>query len=115
MAIASLNMLIMSLGTFLIYSHLQPFGPAAVSGYGVAFRIEQLILLPILGVAFGVMPLISQNHGAGYEDRVRQALTLALTTSILSTTPFTKYAKRLRCAESWPCAAEFPAGGAPAR
>ncbi len=79
---SSLNMLIMSLGMFLLYAHLQPYGAAAVAGYGVAFRVEQLILLPILGVAFGAMPLFAQNHGAGDAVRVRRALTLALATAL---------------------------------
>ncbi|MEM7270569.1 MAG: MATE family efflux transporter [Pseudomonadota bacterium] len=74
---ASLNMVVMMVGGFLIQRHLQPFGAPAVAGFGVAFRAEQLILLPILAVSFAVMPMVAQNYGAKDHDRVRQVLTLA--------------------------------------
>ncbi len=74
---ASLNMMVMMTGGFLIQTHLQPFGAAAVAGYGIAFRVEQLILLPILAISFATMPMVAQNFGAKDYDRVRQAVTLA--------------------------------------
>lgn len=73
---ASLNMMVMMAGGFLIQTHLQPFGAAAVAGYGVAFRVEQLILLPILAISFATMPMVAQNFGAKNYDRVRQSVTL---------------------------------------
>lgn len=74
---SSLTMLVMMIGATIMQVHLQPFGAAAVAGFGVAFRVEQLILLPILSISFSLMPMIAQNYGAGDHDRVRQALTLA--------------------------------------
>lgn len=74
---ASLNMMVMMAGGFLIQTHLQPFGAAAVAGYGIAFRVEQLILLPILAISFATMPMVAQNFGAKEYDRVRQSVTLA--------------------------------------
>ncbi|WP_340107684.1 MATE family efflux transporter [Pikeienuella sp. HZG-20] len=73
---SSLTMLVMMIGGLIIQAHLQPFGAAAVAGFGVAFRVEQLILLPILSISFVLMPMVSQNFGAGDHDRVRQAATL---------------------------------------
>ena len=74
---ASLNMMVLMVGGLLIQSHLQPFGAATVAGYGIAFRVEQLILLPILAISIATMPMVAQNFGAGDYDRVRQSLTLA--------------------------------------
>ena len=79
---SSLTMLIMMVGAFIVQDHLQPFGAAAVAGFGVAFRVEQLILLPILSVSFSLMPLVAQNFGAEDFDRVRQAVTLAAVLAI---------------------------------
>lgn len=75
---SSLTMLVMMIGATIIQAHLQPFGAPAVAGFGVAFRVEQLILLPILSISFSLMPMVAQNFGAGDFDRVRQAVTLAL-------------------------------------
>ncbi|MEL7463039.1 MAG: MATE family efflux transporter [Pseudomonadota bacterium] len=79
---SSLTMLVMMVGATIMQVHLQPFGAAAVAGFGVAFRVEQLILLPILSISFSLMPLIAQNFGSGDHDRVRQALTLAAVLAI---------------------------------
>ncbi|MGB0928997.1 MAG: MATE family efflux transporter [Pikeienuella sp.] len=79
---ASLTMAVMMVGGFIIQVHLQPFGAAAVAGFGVAFRVEQLILLPILAISFALMPMVSQNFGAQDHDRVRQAVTLAVTVGL---------------------------------
>lgn len=75
---ASVTMLVMTCGIFVIQTFLQPFGAAAVAGYGVAFRVEQLLLLPALGVTSALLPLVGQNFGAGAHDRVRQSMTLGL-------------------------------------
>ncbi len=79
---ASLNMMVMMAGGFLIQTHLQPFGAAAVAGYGIAFRVEQLILLPILAISFATMPMVAQNFGARDYDRVRQTVTLCWTVAL---------------------------------
>lgn len=76
---SGLTMLVMMVGAAIMQTHLQPFGAAAVAGFGVAFRVEQLILLPILATSFAVMPLVAQNYGAEDAVRVRQAMTLTLT------------------------------------
>ncbi|MEM7524674.1 MAG: MATE family efflux transporter, partial [Pseudomonadota bacterium] len=73
----SFSMIVMMLGMFVLQMHLQPFGAAAVAGHGIAFRVEQLILLPILSISFSFMPMSAQNFGAGDFDRVRQSATLA--------------------------------------
>ncbi len=74
---ASLTMVVMMAGGLIMQAHLQPFGAAAVAGFGVAFQVEQLILLPILSLSIALMPLTAQNFGARDHDRVRQAATLA--------------------------------------
>lgn len=79
---ATLNMLVMMTGAVIMQTHLQPFGAAAVAGFGIAFRVEQLLLLPILALAFSLMPIVAQNFGAGDFDRIRQAVTLAVSTAI---------------------------------
>lgn len=79
---ATVNIGVMMAGSFIMQTHLQPFGAAAVAGFGIAFRVEQLILLPILAISLSLMPIVAQNYGAGNHDRVRQAVTLALTAAI---------------------------------
>jgi Na+-driven multidrug efflux pump len=53
-------------------------GQEAVAAYGVATRIEQIILLPTIGLNVAALTLAAQNAGAGLYDRVRQAVRTAL-------------------------------------
>ncbi len=70
---AALNMLTVGLGIFIITWFAKHFGKEAVAGYGIATRIEQMVLLPTIGLNFAVLSLVGQNHGAGRFDRVREA------------------------------------------
>lgn len=49
-------------------------GPDVVAAIGVASRIESLALVGISAMSVALVPFISQNHGAGHVDRVRQAV-----------------------------------------
>ena len=68
---ASLNMMTVALGIFVITYFLSGFGQKAVAAYGVATRIEQIVLLPTIGLNVAALTLAAQNGGAGLFDRVR--------------------------------------------
>lgn len=70
---ASFSMVVMMIAGFVIQYFLKGFGGEAVAAYGVALRIEQLVLLPAFGLTGALLPIASQNYGAGNFDRVRQA------------------------------------------
>ncbi len=72
---AALNMLTIALGIFVITWFVKHFGKEAVAAYGIATRIEQVVLLPTIGLNFAVLGLVGQNHGAGLAHRVREAWT----------------------------------------
>ncbi len=75
---SSLNMMTVALGIFVITYYLSRFGQEAVAAYGVATRIEQLVLLPTIGLHTAALALAAQNGGAGLYDRVRQTVHKAL-------------------------------------
>ena len=62
------------IGSLVIQFALKGFGEHALAGYNIALRIEQLLLLPILGMTHALLPIVAQNFGAQKYDRVRQAL-----------------------------------------
>ena len=43
-----------------------------MAAYGIATRIEQIALLPTIGLNIAAMSLIGQNNGAGKLDRVKE-------------------------------------------
>ena len=75
---ASLNMMTVALGIFVITWFVSRFSPKGVAAYGIATRVEQIVLLPTIGLNIATLTLSGQNHGAGRPGRVQQAWTTAL-------------------------------------
>lgn len=75
---ASFNMLTIILGGFITLSLIGRFGSEHVAGYSVGLRLEQVLLLPALGLNTAVMAIAGQNLGAGKPHRVRETYTTAL-------------------------------------
>jgi len=69
---ASMNMLTIIIGGFITIYFIAQFGDGPVAGYSVGIRIEQLLLMPALGLNAAVMALVGQNFGAGNLDRVKE-------------------------------------------
>ena len=69
---ASLNMVTVAIGIFVITFFISQFSTAGVAAYGIATRIEQIVLLPTIGLNIAVLSLTGQNNGAKKFDRVRE-------------------------------------------
>lgn len=75
---ASLNSMSIALGFFVIFRFVSDFGPEATAAYGIATRIDQIILLPTIGLNIASLTITAQNYGAGRMDRVRQTFATNL-------------------------------------
>ena len=75
---ASFNMITIVLGGFITVMLIGRFGSAHVAGYSVGLRIEQVLLLPALGLNAAVMAIAGQNYGARNAQRVLDTYTTAL-------------------------------------
>ncbi|MDA7848173.1 MATE family efflux transporter, partial [Sulfurospirillum sp.] len=73
----TINMLLMALGMFIITYYISDFGQHVVAAYGIAIRIEQIFLLPSIGINVAVLAIVSQNNGAGLYDRVKESVVYA--------------------------------------
>ena len=62
-----------SIAATIVFTYVGLFGEYAVAGYGSATRIEQVVLLPILGINTAIISIIAQNIGAKYYYRVEQS------------------------------------------
>ena len=69
---ASIGMMMISIGSFILLIFVGKFGVDAVSGYTAALRYEQLFFLPILGLNTAVLSMIGQNYGAKKNKRVEE-------------------------------------------
>jgi putative MATE family efflux protein len=73
---ASLNMLTVAIGIFVITFFAGKFGKEAVAAYGIATRIEQLVLLPTIGLNIAALTIAAQNLGAGLPGRIFESWKL---------------------------------------
>ncbi|CAN0602237.1 unnamed protein product, partial [Ectocarpus sp. 12 AP-2014] len=71
---ASVAMMVMFISGFVVQYALKGFGGEAIAAYGIALRVEQILLLPVLGMTGALLPIAGQNFGAGDHTRVRDAL-----------------------------------------
>ena len=71
---ATLNMATVALGVFIInYFVLLYGGDNTIAAYGVSMRIEQIALIPTIGLNIAVLSIIGQNFGAKNYERIKQA------------------------------------------
>ncbi|PWL33740.1 MAG: MATE family efflux transporter [Marivita sp. XM-24bin2] len=73
---ATTALMVMFISGFVVQFALKNFGEDAIAAYGVALRIEQILLLPVLGMTSALLPIAGQNFGARNHDRVRDAVFL---------------------------------------
>lgn len=72
----SFNMMSIALGFFVTTYYLKFYGATAVAAFGVGTRIEQIALLPAIGLSSAIVSIVGQNNGAGKTERVRECIRL---------------------------------------
>ena len=72
------SMLFIGVGIFNILYFIGQFGDLATAGYGAALRMEQVFLLPVIGLNTAVLSIGGQNFGAKKYNRIRELYTKAL-------------------------------------
>ena len=72
-----------SITAAIVLAYIGQSGEYAVAGYGAGTRIEQVVLLPILGINTAIISIISQNFGAKNFDRVKETYFTSIKYSFL--------------------------------
>lgn len=80
---SSFTMVVMMFSGFVVQFYLKGFGGDAVAAYGVALRVEQLLLLPAFGLTGALLPIAAQNFGAKNYDRVREAFVFCCKVGVI--------------------------------
>lgn len=71
---ASLTNFMQSLGTMLLNQRLAAHGANAVAAMGIAQKVYMIVMLIMVGFAFGAQPLIGYNFGAKARQRLNEIL-----------------------------------------
>ena len=75
---------IVPIGLAVITAMIARYGPEAVAGFGVASRIESLVLVLYYALSAVIGPFVGQNLSAGKEDRIQLSLRLCASFCISS-------------------------------
>lgn len=71
-----------SVMTFSMNLILKGFGEAAYNVFGVYFKLQSFVFMPIFGLNNGMIPIVSYNFGANRRDRVFATVRLAAFTAV---------------------------------
>ncbi len=74
----SMNMVLMATGIFIMTYYAAPFGKEVVAAFGIGMRIEQIALMPSIGLNVAVLAIVAQNNGAALFERISETLRLSL-------------------------------------
>ncbi len=67
-------MMTVAIGIFVITYFVGRYDSGAVAAYGIATRVEQIALLPMIGINIAALSIISQNKGAGQIGRIKETI-----------------------------------------
>jgi len=90
---------IMSILTFCMNKILIQFNETAVSVFGVYFKLQSFIFMPVFGLTSGMIPIVAYNYGAKNRKRItttiKYALIIAVAIMSFGTAIFTLFPETL--------------------
>ena len=86
------SILMMSIGSvmnFFLNRILISFTEAATAVFGIYFKLQSFIFMPVFGLNNGMVPIVAYNYGAARPDRMKRTIRLAVLSAIgIMTTGF---------------------------
>lgn len=79
------SIIMQSIGSVMVFSLnkiLIVFSTTATAVFGVYFKLQSFIFMPVFGMNNGMVPIIAFNYGARKKERMMQTYKLALVTAI---------------------------------
>ncbi len=80
---ASTTNLMASLATTITNRYLVTFGNDKVAAMGIALKVNMIVMLIMVGFAFGAQPLLGYNYGAGNKKRLRDIIRFDILVEIV--------------------------------
>ena len=79
---ASIQNILNVTGQTILNNFASGYGPAAIAGIGIAYRLSNICFGLVMGTSQGVMPLVSYNYASGNIKRMRDAVNKTLKAGI---------------------------------
>ena len=71
------SILMQSMGSvmvFLMNKILMGFTSTAAAVFGVYFKLQSFVFMPVFGLNNGLIPIVAYNYGAGHKDRIKKTM-----------------------------------------
>ena len=72
-----------SIMTVCMNAILLGFSSTAAAVFGVYFKLQSFIFMPVFGLNNGIVPIVGYNFGAGYRDRMMKTIRIACTYAVI--------------------------------
>ena len=72
-----------SIMTFLMNQILIAFSATAVAVFGVYFKLQSFVFMPVFGLNNGTVPIVAYNFGARRGDRMRQTIKYSICAAVV--------------------------------
>lgn len=80
------SVLMISIGSVMTYAMnkiLIVFTPTAVAVFGVYFKLQSFVFMPIFGINNAMVPILAYNYGAGHKDRIHKTIKLSVMYAVI--------------------------------
>ncbi len=74
---------IISVMSYVMNKILGAFSSTAVAVFGIYFKLQSFIFMPVFGLNSGVIPIIAYNYGAGKKSRMIRTLKLSIMAAMI--------------------------------
>lgn len=71
-----------SIGKIILQSLTNSFGAFAVIGVAASYKIDSILIIPMIGISMSISVFTGQNMGAGKIQRVRESFRIAIRSSL---------------------------------
>lgn len=79
----SITNLVSSIGTILLNNALLPYGTEKIAAYGIVSKVTMIIIMLLVGFAFGGQPLYGYLYGAKMHGRMKKVIRFAFTLEVV--------------------------------
>ena len=79
------SIIMASIGSVMTYSMnriLNGFTSTAVAVFGIYFKLQSFIFMPVFGMNNAIVPIIAYNYGARHPDRMKKTIKLAVAVAV---------------------------------
>lgn len=71
-------MSISSITTYTINNILIKFSSTATAVYGIYFKVQSFVFMPVFGLTNGMVPILAYNYGAQRKSRIKETVRLSM-------------------------------------